>query len=112
MTNEHERTVEQSVANAWSRRPWDAHAAVTATDGSDILAEMSRAWLLLLTLSWSTPVYADIAPNPKRPMHWEDQPAPMPEPPPEKDPLPVLLLGLAALTWAMTRQRSATEKFA
>lgn len=49
---------------------------------------MQRLLLAALVLLPAN-VHADIAPQPTRPIDWDDHPPPMPPPPPEKDPLPV-----------------------
>ncbi len=75
-----------------------------------------RAIVVLLALTPVSPAQADIAPPPTRPAHWQEQPSPMPEPPPEKDPLTptpalfavVALMGLVTLAWPRaSRARAA-----
>lgn len=61
---------------------------------------MLRTTSLALVLTWTSPAAADMLPEPTRPAHWHEQPEPMPDPPPEKEPLLlvfVALVGFAAL---------------
>lgn len=61
-----------------------------------------RTWLIavLVWAAWMTPARADVAPDPQRPIDWNERPLPQPDPPPEKELVYVPLLCAGALLLA------------
>lgn len=56
--------------------------------------------LLVLLAAWSPSARADIPPSPQRPADWDEHPAPLPAPPPEKDLAARVVLLAAVLSLA------------
>lgn len=72
------------------------------------------ATLALGGLLWGSAARADIPPDPRRPT-WDEHPAPMPDPPPEKPLVWVLataLLGLGGIAVAARSKRPGVRRAA
>lgn len=78
---------------------------------------MLRWWLVcvwILFTTFAANVRADIAPEPERPVDWDEHPSPMPQEPPEealaRRLAPLVALGLSGLTLAFMAKRARTNR--
>jgi hypothetical protein len=85
----------------------DLHIFAISRQGSCRMVDTMRAYVVKLvhfavlmgSLAWTLPAWADIPVRPERPADWNEHPEPMPAPPPEKEELAYRLL--AATTWVL-----------
>jgi hypothetical protein len=59
-----------------------------------------RLFILMTSLACAVPAWADIPPEPERPVDWKEHPAPTPAPPPEKEEIAARLALLSAVVLA------------
>lgn len=72
-----------------------------------------RAFVLAAAIvTWAVPASADVLPEPQRPSY-DEHPAPMPDPPPDRAVARLALLvaaaGLAGGVWTLSRRRPAAR---
>jgi hypothetical protein len=70
--------------------------------------------ILLASVGWTRSAWADIPPSPERPRDWNEYPAPLPQPPPEKEELAYRVMAAVAFALvagagleALRRKRAA-----